>query len=246
MLSGNPFGEYLRQRREDAELTREQLADRANVSASLIEKIERGSRPATLGTLRVLFDELDVPALHRRHILARALPDVLGRRTPSMPPHPTSSDLADLDSLEHPAGFFLVPTFTLVAVNRPYLRLFPGIQHSPSLIEWMFLDPQARTALPEWSSEAHRLVYGLRMLEPDAAHSDRTARIIGSCGTAPEWGPMWASEVPTEILFRQHVLVRDPAGDRIHRLNARLYNPEFPDRPWWLYRLIPAAENAAC
>ncbi|WP_169815638.1 helix-turn-helix domain-containing protein [Nocardia inohanensis] len=240
-MSGNPFGEYLRQRRKDAELTREQLADRANVSASLIEKIERGSRPATLGTLRALFDELDVPALHRRQILARALPDVLGRRTPSGPPRPTSSDLADLDSLGHPAGFFLVPTFTLVAVNRPYLRLFPGVQDSPSLIEWMFLDPNARTVLPEWTSEAHRLVYGLRMLEPGVSRSDRTARIIGSCGSAPEWQGMWANEVPTEILFRQHVLVRDPAADRVHRLNARLYNPEFPDRPWWLYRLIPAA-----
>ncbi|WP_327143095.1 helix-turn-helix domain-containing protein [Nocardia sp. NBC_01327] len=238
-MSGNPFGSYIRQQRTAAGLTREQLAERVNISASLIEKIELGSRPTTLNTLRILFDGLNIPPLHRRHILNLSLPGVLGPSPGLTPPQPTHADLADLASLPHPAGFFQIPTFTLIAVNDAYRHTFPGITNGTNLIEWLLLNPTARSTILDWHREAHRLVYGLRTLTPDPTTNTHIAEIIENCRTIPEWEHLWTTDVPTEDLFREQITIRDPTNNQVHQLNARLYSPEFPDRPWWLYRLIP-------
>ncbi|MFF2553434.1 helix-turn-helix domain-containing protein [Nocardia sp. NPDC058058] len=238
-MSGNPFGAYIRLQRTATGLTREQLAARVNISVSLIEKIELGSRPTTLNTLKTLFDGLDVPPLHRRHILNLSLPGVLSHPADTIP-DPTPEDLADLASLPHPAGFLLIPRFTLVAVNEAYRTTFPGITNGTNLIEWLLLDPSARSTVLNWHQEAHRLIQGLRILTPDITLDPDLTELIQKCRTAPEWHHLWTTTLPPATLFRDHITIRDPTNHEVRHLNPRLYSPEFPDRPWWLHRLIPA------
>lgn len=237
------FGEYLRQRRLDAGLTRAQLAKRANVSTSLIEKIELGTRTTTLTTLQVLFDELNVPSVHRKHILSLGLPAVFGTVMQTVSAGPAPSDLADLDSLDHPASFYLMPTFTLVAVNAAYQQTFPGMKAGKNFVEWMLLDPSARTVMVEWHKEAQRLVHGLRMftsiVTPDSSIED----IVEQCRHAPEWEELWNGGTPPPGPQEEYLRIRDPLSRRVRRMGVRLYTPEFPSRPWWLFRLIPTHET---
>ncbi len=50
-ISGRPFGEALRQHRDESGFTQEQLAEHAGLSASLIRKLEQGSKLPTRDTL---------------------------------------------------------------------------------------------------------------------------------------------------------------------------------------------------
>ncbi|MGV9414294.1 helix-turn-helix domain-containing protein [Nocardia sp. NPDC003693] len=241
-MSGNPFGAFIRHQRRAAGLTREQLASRVNLSVSLIEKIEQGTRPTTLANLRILFDGLNVPPLQRRHILNLSLPGML--TTDDAPtPVPTPADLDDLESLGHPAGFFLIPAFTAVAVNLAFEHAFPGTGPGTNLIEWILLNPAAPAVVPQWRQEAHRLVCAFRTLTPDPSTDVHTLELIENCGKSPEWERMWATTIPEADQFRDRILVRDPADNEVHPLLVRLYSPEFPDRPWWLLRLIPACRS---
>lgn len=240
MLSGNPFGDYLQERRKDAGLTREQLADRSNLSVSLIEKIERGARPATIPTLSTLFDGLAVPLLHRRHVLALAVPDIhLRPATPALPPSP--ADLADLASLDHPASYYLMPTFTIVAANVAHERAFPGLRPGTNFVEWMFLNPLARTVMTDWDRDAHRLVDCLRSFAPLHAGDDHLATVIANCRNARGWADFWDARPSARNRSREVIHIRDPRSELSRRMALRLYTPEFPSRPWWLCRLVPTA-----
>lgn len=238
------FGEYLRQRRLDAGLTRAQLAKRASVSTSLIEKIELGTRTTTLTTLQVLFDELDVPSMHRKHILSLGLPSVFGKVVHTESAGPAPADLADLESLDHPASFYLMPTFTIVAVNAAYQRTFPGMRAGKNFVEWMLLDPNARTVMVEWHREARRLVDGLRMFASVITPDRSVEGIIEQCRRAPEWEELWNGGTPTSDPQGEFLLIRDPHSSRVQRMTVRIYTPEFPSRPWWLCRLIPTQETS--
>ncbi|QLY30848.1 helix-turn-helix domain-containing protein [Nocardia huaxiensis] len=238
-MVNNRFGEYLRQRRRDAGLTRKQLAEQANVSASLIEKIELGTRSTTAHTMLALLDRLDVPPLYRRHILGTTLPSVYDAAEHAKP---SSADLADLASLPHPAGFYRMPTYGIVAVNAAYRRAFPGAEAGVNFVEWMFLDPNARTVFVEWRSEAHRIVRSLRLLTLTSTFDDDLARIIENCSGAMEWNEIWNDILQPEPAREEYLDLRDTSTALVRRMGIRLYNPEFPSRPWWLLRLVPLQE----
>ncbi|MFC9994592.1 helix-turn-helix domain-containing protein [Nocardia sp. NPDC127526] len=237
-MADNRFGEYIRRRREDAHLTRAELAKRASVSVSLIEKIELGTRPTTLPTLQVLFDQLDVPPMYRKYILGLSLPGVFGL---SNTDHlvPTEDDLADLNSLPHPASLYALPTFTIVAANAAHQRVFPGSSPGTNFVEWMFLNPAARTVIVGWRQEAQRLLHSVRMLTPNIATDVQIAAAVRRCQEAPEWDELWNSPQPHRTSENIHILVRSPGSHRTEELSVRIYSPEFPNRPWWMCRLIP-------
>lgn len=238
------FGEFLRQRRLDAGLTRKQLAERASVSTSLIEKVELGTRSTTVHTLQALLDQLDVPPVYRRHILELSLPEAFGR-DPRSVTVPTAHDLADLASIDHPASFYRMPTYTIVSVNAAYQRTFPGIDAGGNFVEWMFLEPIARTVVVEWRQEALRLVHALRMFSPITVSDPGIERVIANCRKSQEWEELW-NDNSSEPAGGEHLLVRDWTNGQVQRLGVRLYNPEFPSRPWWLLRLVPLHNSAEC
>ncbi|MFI9506980.1 helix-turn-helix domain-containing protein [Nocardia sp. NPDC052566] len=236
----SPIGKYIRERREASGLTRQQLADRTKLSLSLIEKVELGSREPTINALGHLFDALLVPIPYRKHVLTLTMPNMFENSMGPGPGVPTPDDITDLESLGHPACLQKMPSYDLVAVNAAFARTFPGLGAGSNVIEWMFLDPVAKTVMTEWHKEAHLMVFAFRMLAPGLVPTSRVAEIAERCRAAPEWNYMWTAEVPPEHIVRDRVLIQDPVSKQIRRMIMRLYSPEFPTRPWWLYRVIPA------
>lgn len=237
-MADNLFGDYLRQRRQDVGLTRADLAKQANLSPSLIEKIELGTRPTTLPTLETLFNQLEVPTLHRKHILTLALPGGVITDLPTHPPIPSAEDLADLASLPHPASFYLMPTFTVIATNPAYERTFPGIVPGTNFLEWMLLNPTAPEVVVNWRTEAHRLIHTLRTFAP--LKPPGIGKVVRTCRSTPLWETLWNTLPPKET-HPEHLDIRNPETGEPQRLALRIYSPELPTRPWWLCRLIPIA-----
>lgn len=56
------FGQELRRRRQEMNLTLEQLADRANITANYIGAIERGRRDPSMSTIQQLAHGLGIPS----------------------------------------------------------------------------------------------------------------------------------------------------------------------------------------
>ncbi|WP_433669701.1 helix-turn-helix domain-containing protein [Nocardia sp. CA-136227] len=234
-MADNLFGDYIRQRRQAAWLTRTDLAKKANLSVSLIEKIELGTRQPTLHALQILFDTLDVAPMYRRHILDRSLPGLLGPPPPATSPEPGPDDLVALAGIETPACFYTLPTFTIVAANSAHQHLFPGLVPSVSFPEWLFLNPTARDVIVDWDQEARRCLHSIHQLSPNVAKDPRLSAMATACSQAPEWDELWNSQSPKT--FTPHLLVRTPTSQQI-RLHIHTYSPEYPQRTWWLCHLV--------
>ncbi|GEM30641.1 helix-turn-helix domain-containing protein [Nocardia neocaledoniensis] len=227
---------YLRERRMAAGLARSELAVRAQMAPLLIGQIESGALIPNQPMLQRLFDSLDVPLWYRKHILVLGLPAI---DTGSPAPTPSADDLTDLASLTHPACFQRFPTMDILAANSDYQRMFPGLGAGVNMLEWMFLDPAAKKVFLDWTTEAQLLVHAFRMLSP-LAPSQRVTEITESCGASPDWDPVWTSEVHAQDVARRHLRVRERSTGIERRMLLRIYDPAFPTRPWWLYRLIPS------
>ncbi|NEW58778.1 helix-turn-helix transcriptional regulator [Nocardia cyriacigeorgica] len=235
------IGEYVRERRHSVGMSCAELAARARIPRVVVEEVESGAREHSSDTMTQLFDALQVPVWFRGHITSLTRPDFLPAGLGTVPACPTRDDLADLHSLTHPACFQVLPTFDIIAANSAYQRWFPGVEAGTNLLEWMFLNPVAKTVLPEWFSEARLLVNAFRVMSPGLADDKRIAEIADTCSRAPEWEQMWAAALRPEDLHRDRVLVRDPVNRRERGMIVRIYAPEFPLRPWMLYRLVPGA-----
>ncbi|MFF0631517.1 helix-turn-helix domain-containing protein [Nocardia sp. NPDC004151] len=236
-MADNLFGDYIRQRRQAAWLTRTDLAKKANLSVSLIEKIELGTRQPTLHALQILFDTLDVAPMYRRHILDLSLPGLLGPRPPTTTQEPKADDLAALSGIETPACFYTLPTLTIVAANSAHQQLFPGLVPGMSFPEWLFLHPAARDVIVDWRQEARRCLHGIRQLSPNAATDARVSAMVTTCGQAPEWDELWHTTSTGK--FDPHIVVRDRGSRQIRELRMHAYSPEYPHRTWWLCHLVP-------
>ncbi|MGQ4598094.1 helix-turn-helix domain-containing protein [Nocardia sp. R6R-6] len=237
MRDATGIGAYLRERRLAAGLTPTHLARRAQLSESVLDQVETGALAPSYPQLEQLFDALDVPMGYRRHIVVLTLPNFFRAGYGPGPGVPTTDDLDDLHSLPDPACYRRMPTQDLVAANSAYERTFPGAVARSNMLEWMFLDPAAKRVLVEWAVEAHLLVDAFRILSP-LAPRERVEEIAERCRRSPDWDRMWTTEVCATDISRGRLLVRDLATRRVRTMSMRVYSPELPERPWWLYRLV--------
>lgn len=235
MAESTALSVYLRERRLAAGLARGELATRTQLAPLLISQIESGALVPNPPMLQRLFDSLDVPQWYRKHILVRGLPAIESGTAPTTP---SAEDLADLASLTHPACFARFPTMDMLAANSDYQRLFPGLGAGVNMLEWMFLNPVAKKVYLDWTTEAQLLVHAFRMLAP-LAPTQRITAITAACSDSPDWDPVWTSEVRPQDIPRRHLRLRERSTGLERRMMLRVYDPAFPSRPWWLYRLIP-------
>lgn len=231
------IGAYLRERRLAAGLTPAHLAARAELTEAMLDQIETGAVAPNQPLLQSLFDALEVPIWYRKHIVVLSLPDFFSTAYGPGPDVPTPDDRADLHSLPDPACFQRMPTQDLVEANSAYERAFPGAVARGNVLEWMFLDAAARRVMVDWAVEAHLLVDAFRILSP-LAPRERVEEIAARCRRSPDWDRMWTTEVRPEDIPRRRLQVRDLATRRVRSMSMRVYSPELPERPWWLYRLV--------
>ncbi|MFC8381688.1 helix-turn-helix domain-containing protein [Nocardia sp. NPDC057272] len=235
MADSTALSVYLRERRLAAGLARTELANRTQLAPLLISQIESGTLVPNPAMLQRLFDGLDVPLWYRKPILVLGLPAVESGAAPTAP---SAEDLADLASLTHPACLTRFPTMDMLAANSDYQRLFPGLGAGVNVLEWMFLNPVAKKVYLDWTTEAQLLVHAFRMLAP-LAPTQRVTAITESCGQSPDWDQIWTSEVRSQDIARRHLRLRERSTGLERRMMLRIYDPAFPSRPWWLYRLVP-------
>lgn len=235
--SRTEIADYVRARREAAGLTRAELARRAGVSEALIQKIEQGTRQPTPVALGALFTALDVPVQAREHAATLLQPELLSFGTDFTPPEPY--ELEFLRGLPHPACFQMMPTVDLVAANDAYLRAFPGLEPGDVILEWMMLDPRAREVIEDWEREAHFMVFGFRFMAAPIHSPERIAAIIERCSAAPEWERFWSTEVSPADIERRPIRVRSPETGEWVSMHVQLFKFELPQRPWWIYSLVP-------
>ncbi|MET9024913.1 helix-turn-helix domain-containing protein [Nocardia sp. NPDC004168] len=231
------IGAYLRERRLAAGLTPAHLAERAELTEAVLDQIETGAVAPNQPLLQQLFDALEVPIWYRKHIVVLSLPNFFTDAYGPGPDVPTPDDQADLHSFPDPACYQRMPTQDLVAANSAYERAFPGALPRGNVLEWMFLDAAARRVMVDWAVEAHLLVDAFRILSP-LAPRERVEEIAERCRRSPDWDRMWTTEVRPADLPRRRLQVRDPASRRVRSMSMRVYSPELPERPWWLYRLV--------
>ncbi|MFD9545903.1 helix-turn-helix domain-containing protein [Nocardia salmonicida] len=231
---------YLRERRESSGLTRAALGETAGISPALIQKIEQGTRTPTLEALTALFDALDVPEVFRDHLISLSV----AHRYDSTPSLVRPADQVLIDGITHPASLQLHPVYEILATNAAWRRLFPGLVTGESMLEWMLLDPRARTALVDWEQQVHLCVYAFRVMGPGLASRARIAEIVETCAQAAEWEKFWTTEPsaapgpdgPVVQLRDPHTGAPTPMA--VHSLGASLV----PRRDWSLVVYSPAAD----
>jgi transcriptional regulator with XRE-family HTH domain len=162
-------------RRRTPGLRREELAARAGISATWCAWIEQGrdvsASPEALGRLA---EALELSGPERSYLF-----ELAGRLDPRLPRDaqadtPTAL-LAAVAAVDHPAyGLDLV--WNACCWNAAAARLFAGWLDGAerNLLRFVFLDPAARSLIPEWQDRARRLLAEFRA---DYGHGFRDGQV---------------------------------------------------------------------
>ncbi len=212
-MEGNrPFGEFLRSRRSrllpgDADgatrqrrrtpgLKREEVAQRAGISAEWYVKLEQGRAVSpSPDTVNALGRALHLDAVELAHLRAlaasggrqpfrrEAVPDTLRRLVQSLPePAYLTGQRWDVLAWNNAATALLVDFGRLAPENR-------------NILHWMLTDPAARSLFGvTWADEAQRMVALFRpshdLWRGDAAFAGLVDRLRANC---PEFAGWWAA-----------------------------------------------------
>lgn len=208
--NGNQLGTYLKDRRSKLDpavlgfpmtrrrtpgLRREEVAQRANVSATWYTWLEqgRGGSPST-DVLNRISRALMLTTVEREHLFLIALghpPEVRYRATEGISPRIQRV----LDALEFSPAFVKTVTWDLVAWNRAASALFGYDALAPdqrNILRRIFLDPQARAAQLDWQSVARFAVAAFRADTVRAGASANVEALVDELRRlSPEFKVMW-------------------------------------------------------
>lgn len=210
-------------RRRTPGLRREELAARAGISATWCAWIEQGrdvqASPETLGRLA---RALALTRAERAYLF-----ELAGRRDPEAAvPEPAAdappSVAAVVDSVPHPA-YGLDRFWNASCWNAPAARLFRGWLGEGTqrnLLRFVFLDPAARTLIPEWEARARRLLAEFRADYGHGLHDPRMKAMVEALrADSPLFAEAWSQQAVLdregglrrfthpqdgELRFRQH------------------------------------------
>ncbi|BCB77046.1 helix-turn-helix transcriptional regulator [Phytohabitans flavus] len=156
-------------RRRTPGLRRAELATLAGVSVEYLTRLEQGRdrhpSPQVLGALADAL-RLDVDQRFHLHLLAKdgSGPVCAGRATPAIGVRPTVRAL--LDRLDPAPAYVVNRLGDLIAHTEGYRRLAGPLGlldgHRPNLYGFLFTDPGARTAYPDWEHRADEAAAALR------------------------------------------------------------------------------------
>jgi transcriptional regulator with XRE-family HTH domain len=208
--NGNQLGTYLKDRRSKLDpaalgfpmtrrrtpgLRREEVAQRASVSATWYTWLEqgRGGSPST-DVLNRISRALMLTTVEREHLFLIALghpPEVRYQATEGISPRIQRV----LDALEFSPAFVKTVTWDLVAWNRAASALFGHDSLAPeqrNILRRIFLDPQARAAQLDWLSVARFAVAAFRADTVRAGASANVETLVDELRRlSPEFDLMW-------------------------------------------------------
>ena len=231
-------------RRRTPGLRREEVAQRANISATWYTWLEQGRGGApSAAVLERLSQALMLTDLEREHLFLVGLgrpPEARYRKSEGVTPRLQRV----LDALEPTPALIRTATWDVVAWNRAATVMLTDYGALPpeqrNILRLIFLDPRARAAQYDWESVARFVVGAFRV---DAMRSGAAAQVEALvdelCRLSPEFSAMWSDNdvrshgegikqlhhpVLGEIAFEYSAFAVDGRSD----LSMFVYNPVTP------------------
>ncbi len=263
-LDDNPLGRYLKERRARLDpaafglplarrrtpgLRREEVAQRAHVSATWYTWLEqgRGGAPST-EVLERLAGALQLSAVEREHLF------LLAQNRPPEVRFQVAADVTPrlqrvLDALAHCPALIRTPTWDVVAWNRAcaavlhdYAALPPGQRN---ILRHLFGNPAARSRMPNWERDARYVVAAFRA---DSARAGATAAVqalVGELSAAnPEFAAMWAEQDVRGDYGEAAKLIHHPVAGPISLEYSGLAVEGRPDLTMVVYHPATPADEA--
>lgn len=183
-------------RRRTPGLRREEVAQRAEVSATWYTWLEqgRGGSPSA-DVLERVARALLLTASEREHLflLAQHRPPEVRYRVPE---GITPQLQRVLDSLEFSPALVKTSAWDIIAWNQAavvvladYRTLAP---EERNILRILFCVPQVRACMPDWESDARRAVAAFRLETARAGASENARALVDElCHSSPEFASMW-------------------------------------------------------
>ncbi len=279
MTDTNPLGSYLKDRRARLDpaafgfpltrrrtpgLRREEVAQRANVSATWYTWLEQGRGGApSADVLDRIARAMMLADVEREHLFLLGLgrpPDVRYHAPEGVTPRLQRL----LDTLEYSPAIIRTATWDVIAWNRAaaavltdYSTLATGQRN---VLRMMFHDSRVRAAQPNWLSVARYVVASFRADVARAGAARNVQSLVDElCATSPEFAAMWRDNDVRGHGDGVKVLQHPVAGplsmefsefavDGRRDLNMVVYNPATPadaDKVRALLRSPPESPSGA-
>jgi transcriptional regulator with XRE-family HTH domain len=184
------------ERRRTPGLRREEVAQRANISATWYTWLEQGRGGApSADVLDRISRALMLTDVEREHLFLLGLgrpPEVRYRKDEGVTPRLQRV----LDALEPSPALIRTATWDVVAWNRAATAMLTDYGSLPpeqrNVLRFIFLDPRVRAAQDDWESVARFVVGAFRV---DAARAGAAAEVQPLvdelCRLSPEFKAMW-------------------------------------------------------
>jgi len=211
MTDANSLGIYLRdrrakldptafglplQRRRTPGLRREEVAQRANVSATWYTWLEQGRGGApSADVLDRIARAMMLTDVEREHLFLLGLgrpPEVRYRAPEGISPRLQRV----LDTLDHSPAFVRTATWDIAAWNAAATAVLTDYSQLPqgqrNVLRMMFRDSRVRAAQPNWQAVARYVVASFRADVARAGASRNVQSLVDElCATSPEFAVMW-------------------------------------------------------
>lgn len=211
MTDANSLGTYLRDRRAKLDptafgfplkrrrtpgLRREEVAQRANVSATWYTWLEQGRGGApSADVLDRIARAMMLTDVEREHLFLLGLgrpPEVRYRAPEGISPRLQRV----LDTLEYSPAFIRTAIWDVIAWNRAAAAVLTDYSTLPdgqrNVLRMMFRDSRVRAAQPNWQSVARYVVASFRADVARAGAARNVQSLVDElCATSPEFAAMW-------------------------------------------------------
>ena len=183
-------------RRRTPGLRREEVAQRANVSATWYTWLEQGRGGAPSGeVLERLARALMLTEVEREHLFLLGLgrpPEVRYQAAEGVTPRLQRV----LDALELSPAVVKTSTWDVIAWNRAAAAVLKDYGSLPvdqrNIVRLMFCDPQVRAAQPDWESVARFVVAAFRADAARAGATKKVKLLVDELSRrSPEFEAMW-------------------------------------------------------
>lgn len=207
----NPLGAYLKDRRARLDpaafgfpmarrrtpgLRREEVAQRANVSATWYTWLEQGRGGApSADVLNRISHAMMLTDAEREHLFLLGLgrpPEVRYRAPQGITPRLQRL----LDTLDHSPAFIRTATWDVIAWNRAAAAVLTDYSKLPegqrNVLRMMFRDARVRAAQANWRNVARFVVASFRADVARAGAAGIVQSLVDElCATSPEFAAMW-------------------------------------------------------
>jgi transcriptional regulator with XRE-family HTH domain len=276
MMGANPFGSYLKDRRTKLDpaafgipltrrrtpgLRREEVAQRANVSATWYTWLEQGRGGApSADVLDRISRAMMLTDVEREHLF------LLGLGRPPEARYHAPDGITPrlqrvLDTLEYSPAFIRTATWDVIAWNKAAAVVLTDYSTLPdgqrNVLRLMFHNSHVRAAQSNWQNVARDVVASFRADVARAGAARNVQPLVDElCATSPEFAAMWRDNDVQGHGDGRKVLQHPVAGplsmefstfavDGRPDLNMAIFNPATPEDVHKIRALLKAPSRQA-